>query len=38
VGVVAEPSTPEEFAAFVRSEMEKWGGVMKFAGMKPESY
>lgn len=38
VGVVAEPSTPEEFAAFVRSEMEKWGAVMKFAGMKPESY
>ena len=38
VGVVAEPSTPEEFAAFIKSEIEKWGGVMKFAGMKPESY
>jgi tripartite-type tricarboxylate transporter receptor subunit TctC len=38
VGVVAEPSTPEEFAAFIKSEIEKWGGVMKFAGMKAESF
>ena len=38
VGVVPEPSTPQEFAAFIRSEIEKWGGVMKFAGMKQEAY
>jgi tripartite-type tricarboxylate transporter receptor subunit TctC len=38
VGVVAEPSTPEDAAAFIRSEIEKWSGVMKFAGMKQEAY
>ena len=38
VGVVPEPSTPQEFGAFIRSEIEKWGGVMKFAGMKQEAY
>jgi tripartite-type tricarboxylate transporter receptor subunit TctC len=38
VGVVPEPSTPQEFAAFIRSEIEKWAGVMKFAGMKQEAY
>ncbi len=38
IGVDPEPSTPEEFAAFIRSEIEKWGGVMKFAGMKQEAY
>ena len=38
LGVVPEPSTPQEFGAFVRSEIEKWGGVMKFAGMKQEAY
>jgi tripartite-type tricarboxylate transporter receptor subunit TctC len=38
LGVESEPSTPEAFAAFIRSEIEKWGGVMKFAGIKKESY
>lgn len=38
VGVVPEPSTPQEFGAFIRSEIEKWSGVMKFAGMKQEAY
>jgi len=38
LGVVAEPSTPQEFGAFIRSEIEKWGGVMKFAGLKQETY
>jgi tripartite-type tricarboxylate transporter receptor subunit TctC len=28
--------TPEEFAAFVRSENAKWGKVIKDAGIKPE--
>ena len=32
----AEPltSTPEEFAAYLRSEIDKWGKVVKAAGMK----
>jgi tripartite-type tricarboxylate transporter receptor subunit TctC len=38
VGVVPEPGTPQHFAAFTRSEIEKWRGVMKFAGMKQEQY
>jgi tripartite-type tricarboxylate transporter receptor subunit TctC len=38
VGVVPEPSTPQEFAAFIRSEIDKWGGVMKFIGLKQEAY
>ena len=38
IGVVPEPSTPQEFAAYIRSEIEKWSGVMKFAGLKQEAY
>ena len=38
LGVEPEPRTPQEFGAFIRSEIEKWGGVMKFAGMKQEPY
>ena len=32
----AEPltSTPAEFAAYLRSEIDKWGKVVKAAGMK----
>ncbi len=29
-------NTPEEFAAFVREEIPKWGNVVKAAGIKPE--
>jgi tripartite-type tricarboxylate transporter receptor subunit TctC len=29
-------STPEEFAAFIKSETAKWGRVIKAAGIKPE--
>ena len=34
----AEPAsgTPEEFAAFIKSETLKWGRVIKTAGIKPE--
>jgi tripartite-type tricarboxylate transporter receptor subunit TctC len=34
----AEPvgSTPEQFAAFIKSETEKWGRVVKAAGIQPE--
>jgi tripartite-type tricarboxylate transporter receptor subunit TctC len=38
VGVVPETSTPQQFASFIRSEIEKWGAVMEYAGMKRESY
>ncbi len=30
------PSTPEEFAKFIRSEYELWGSVAKSAGVRPE--
>ena len=30
------PNTPEEFAAFIRSEVAKWGKVVKDAGLKAE--
>jgi tripartite-type tricarboxylate transporter receptor subunit TctC len=30
------PNTPEEFAAFVRAEVAKWGKVVKDAGLKAE--
>jgi tripartite-type tricarboxylate transporter receptor subunit TctC len=35
----AEPvgSTPKEFAAFLKAEMQKWSKVIKDAGIKPES-
>ena len=35
-GVDAVTSTPDEFAARVRSEIDKWGKVVRAAGMKAE--
>lgn len=35
-GTVPTPSTPEEFTAYLRSELKKWGAVVKLAGIKPE--
>jgi tripartite-type tricarboxylate transporter receptor subunit TctC len=34
----AEPqgSTPEEFAALIASELEKWGRVTRAAGIEPQ--
>jgi tripartite-type tricarboxylate transporter receptor subunit TctC len=34
----AEPvgNTPDEFAAFVKSEIEKWAKVVKLTKMKPD--
>lgn len=29
-------STPDEFGAYIRAEMAKWGGVVKGVGIKPE--
>jgi tripartite-type tricarboxylate transporter receptor subunit TctC len=30
------PSSPAQFGSFIAEETEKWGKVVKFAGMKPE--
>jgi len=38
IGVIPETSTPQQLASFIREEMDKWSGVMKFAGMKQEQY
>jgi tripartite-type tricarboxylate transporter receptor subunit TctC len=35
-GLDAAPSTPEEFAAYMKSEMAKWAKVIKAAGIKPQ--
>jgi tripartite-type tricarboxylate transporter receptor subunit TctC len=35
-GAVPDATTPEQFAAYIRSEIEKWGAVVKAAGIKAE--
>jgi tripartite-type tricarboxylate transporter receptor subunit TctC len=35
-GTVPTPSNPEEFTAYIRSELKKWGDVVKMAGIKAE--
>jgi tripartite-type tricarboxylate transporter receptor subunit TctC len=35
-GLDAAPSTPEDFAAYMKSEMAKWAKVIKAAGIKPQ--
>jgi tripartite-type tricarboxylate transporter receptor subunit TctC len=35
-GTVPTPSGPEEFTAYMRSELKKWGEVVKMAGIKAE--
>jgi len=34
-GVIVSPTSPEEFAAFIKSEIAKWGKVIAAAGIKP---
>jgi tripartite-type tricarboxylate transporter receptor subunit TctC len=35
-GTVPTPSTPEEFTAYIRTELKKWGDVVKLANIKAE--
>jgi tripartite-type tricarboxylate transporter receptor subunit TctC len=35
-GASAAPGTPEEFGAFIASEIERWGAVLKKAGIEPQ--
>jgi hypothetical protein len=35
-GAVPRPTTPEEFDAFVKSEVEKMAGIVKAAGLKTD--
>ena len=35
-GAEASPTTPEEFAAYLKKEIDKWGKVIKEAGIKSE--
>ena len=37
LGVEARHSTPEEFAALIKSEIERWGKVIKQAGIRVEA-
>ena len=34
LNIDSRPNTPEEFRAFVKDEMERWGKVVKEAGIK----
>jgi tripartite-type tricarboxylate transporter receptor subunit TctC len=34
-GAILSPTTPDEFAAYIRSEIDKWGKVVQAAGIKP---
>jgi len=36
LGAAAILSSPGEFGRFVSNEVEKWGKVVKFAGIKPD--
>ena len=38
VGVIPETATPAQLAGFIRSELEKWSGVMNYAGLRKERY
>jgi tripartite-type tricarboxylate transporter receptor subunit TctC len=35
-GTIPTPSTPEEFTAYMRAELKKWGDVVKMANIKAE--
>jgi len=35
-GTIPTPDTPEEFAAYIKSELGKWGAIVRLAKIKPE--
>ena len=35
-GIIATPSTPEQFAGYIQRETQKWGKVVKDANIKPD--
>jgi len=35
-GAVPTPTSPEEFSAYMKSELRKWGEVVKIANVKSE--
>jgi tripartite-type tricarboxylate transporter receptor subunit TctC len=35
-GAIAAPGTPEQFGAYIKSEITRWGGVVRAAGMKAD--
>jgi tripartite-type tricarboxylate transporter receptor subunit TctC len=35
-GIEIQGGTPEQFAAVIRSEIDKWGRIVKEAGIQPE--
>jgi tripartite-type tricarboxylate transporter receptor subunit TctC len=36
LGIVVTPGTPDQFAAFIKSQAELWSGVIKSAGIQPD--
>ena len=36
LGAIANPGTPEDFAAFVTKERPKWVSMVKLSGVQPE--
>jgi tripartite-type tricarboxylate transporter receptor subunit TctC len=36
LGIVAQWDTPEEFRTFIAAETEKWGKIIKAAGIEPQ--
>jgi tripartite-type tricarboxylate transporter receptor subunit TctC len=34
-GAILTATTPDEFAAYIKSEIDKWGKVVQAAGIKP---
>jgi tripartite-type tricarboxylate transporter receptor subunit TctC len=36
-GAILSPTTPDDFAAYIRAEIDKWGKVVQAAGIKPNN-
>jgi tripartite-type tricarboxylate transporter receptor subunit TctC len=35
-GALATPDTPEEFSAYIKTELQKWASIVQLAKIKPE--